>query len=37
MFATIINACKTIISRITDKIKQLTKPTTQSLAMDIFA
>jgi transposase InsO family protein len=33
MFATIINACKTVINRIKDKIKQLTKPTTPSLTI----
>jgi hypothetical protein len=33
MFATILNTCKAIINRIKNKIKQLTKPTTPSLAM----
>jgi hypothetical protein len=32
MFATILNTCKTIINRIKNKIKQLTKPVTPSLA-----
>jgi hypothetical protein len=32
MFTAIVNACETIINRIKNKIKQLTKPTTPSLA-----
>ncbi len=31
MFAPIINTCKTVIQRIKNKIKQMTKPTTPSL------
>jgi hypothetical protein len=33
MFAPILNTCKSIINRIKNKIKQLKKPTTPSLAM----
>jgi hypothetical protein len=33
MFTTIINACKTILNRIKNKIKQLTKPVTPSLVV----